>query len=154
MENIFSFFPKGQGGECGKAYGRTVGIQLLDLHSHSKSRATQVIAVSTPKSLYILLWQHETFANIKAKELFAVREHLGKELRIQSYLCCEPNVWSHSAILFPDPLSPCCPGEHCGNCTAQESFLLRLSISYLVYFVATQSSVCAGFPDLCFCRAG
>lgn len=132
-----------------ESMARHMGVLLVQncLPCTLTAKATQVKAGSTPKSLCTLLGQHETTANIKARESCLRRE----------------NTWGRTksgskaifVVSFPDPPSPCCLGSTAEIALPKEGHvLLRISISHLMSFVPTQSSVCVGFPDLCFCRQG
>lgn len=96
---------------------------------------------------YTSCLEHETAANIKGRELFVVRVQLGKEPSKdpKPYLVWREHWESHCCIV-PWAASPCCPGEHCTNCTAQE----RSQFSCSEY--PFHANVICGDREQCLCR--
>lgn len=142
----FFFLPKRQWRNCDEACGSSVGTQLLNLYSQQKW-VTHRTAESLPKSLYILFGQHETAANIKGGELFVVRVQLGKKPSKDSKLYLEwGEPWESQCRMVPWAASPCCPGKHCTNCTAQERSQFSCSENPF------HTNVICGNREQCLCR--
>lgn len=136
-EKVYLLFHFLRGRE--ESMARHMGVLLVHncLPCTLTAKATQVKAESTPKSLCTLLGQHETTANIKARESCLRRE----------------NTWGRTksgskaifVVSFPDPPSPCCLGSTAEIALPKEGHILAQNIHF------TSNVFCAN-TEQCLCR--